>query len=30
MRRRWDYFVTNLQGNIPPDEYQIGKPKVVP
>jgi dipeptidyl aminopeptidase/acylaminoacyl peptidase len=27
MRRRWDYFVTNLQGNIPPKEYQIGKPK---
>ena len=30
MRRRWDYFVTNLQGNIPPKEYQIGKPRVVP
>lgn len=27
MRRRWDYFVSNLQGNIPPKEYQIGKPK---
>jgi dipeptidyl aminopeptidase/acylaminoacyl peptidase len=25
MRRRWDYFVRNLQGNIPPKEYQIGK-----
>jgi hypothetical protein len=25
MRRRWDYFVTNLQGNIPPREYQIGR-----
>lgn len=30
MRRRWDYFVTNLQGNIPPKEYQIGQPRVVP
>ncbi len=32
MRRRWDYFVQNLQGNLPPKEYQIGKPKppVVP
>jgi dipeptidyl aminopeptidase/acylaminoacyl peptidase len=30
MRRRWDYFVQNLQGNIPPKEYQIGKPRVVP
>ena len=30
MRRRWDYFITNLQGNIPPKEYQIGKPRVVP
>lgn len=27
MRRRWDYFVVNLQGNLPPKEYQIGKPK---
>jgi dipeptidyl-peptidase 4 len=27
MRRRWDYFVQNLQGNIPPKEYQIGKPR---
>ena len=23
MRRRWDYFVTHLQGNIPPKEYKI-------
>ncbi len=30
MRRRWDYFVQNLQGNLPPKEYQIGKPRVVP
>ncbi len=30
MRRRWDYFVENLQGNIPPKEYQIGRPSVVP
>ena len=30
MRRRWDYFVTNLQGNVPPKEYQIGRPRVVP
>ncbi|MEO7965092.1 MAG: prolyl oligopeptidase family serine peptidase, partial [Gemmatimonadaceae bacterium] len=30
MRRRWDYFITNLQGNVPPKEYQIGKPRVVP
>ena len=30
MRRRWDYFVTNLQGNIPPKEYQIGKPQIIP
>lgn len=32
MRRRWDYFVQNLQGNIPPKEYQIGKlrPPAVP
>jgi dipeptidyl aminopeptidase/acylaminoacyl peptidase len=27
MRRRWDYFVQNLQGNIPPKEYQMGKPR---
>ncbi len=30
MRRRWDYFVQHLQGNIPPKEYQIGRPRVVP
>ena len=30
MRRRWDYFVQNLQGNLPPKEYQIGKPRIVP
>lgn len=30
MRRRWDYFVRNLQGNIPPKEYQIGAPRLVP
>ena len=23
MRRRWDYFVTNLMGAIPPKEYTI-------
>jgi len=23
MRRRWDYFVQHLQGNIPPKEYKI-------
>ncbi len=23
MRRRWDYFVTHLQGNLPPKEYKI-------
>ena len=23
MRRRWDYFVTNLQGAVPPREYVI-------
>lgn len=23
MRKRWDYFVTHLQGNIPPKEYKI-------
>ncbi len=27
MRRRWDYFVTNLQGNAPPKEYRIGQPR---
>ena len=30
MRRRWDYFVRNLQGAEPPKEYQIGKPPIVP
>ncbi len=25
MRRRWDYFVTHLQGNIPPKEYRMGE-----
>ncbi len=27
MRRRWDYFVQHLQGNTPPKEYQIGRPR---
>jgi len=27
MRRRWDYFVQYLQGNVPPKEYQIGRPR---
>ena len=22
-RRRWDYFVKNLAGNIPPHEYEM-------
>jgi dipeptidyl-peptidase-4 len=22
-RRRWDYFVKNLAGNIPPNEYEM-------
>ena len=30
MRRRWDYFVTHLQGNLPPKEYRIGEPRIVP
>lgn len=30
MRRRWDYFVQHLQGNIPPKEYQLGRQRVVP
>lgn len=30
MRRRWDYFVQHLQGNIPPKEYQIGRPALIP
>lgn len=25
MRRRWDYFVQHLQGNLPPKEYQMGR-----
>lgn len=25
MRRRWDYFVTHLQGNVPPPEYRMGQ-----
>jgi dipeptidyl aminopeptidase/acylaminoacyl peptidase len=29
MRRRWDYFVTNLMGGQPPHEYQM-KPKTDP
>ncbi len=29
MRRRWDYFVTNLMGAVPPHEYQM-KPKIDP
>jgi dipeptidyl aminopeptidase/acylaminoacyl peptidase len=29
MRRRWDYFVTNLMGGMPPHEYQM-KPKTDP
>ncbi|MGN2245170.1 DPP IV N-terminal domain-containing protein [Frateuria sp. GZRR35] len=27
MRRRWDYFVTNLAGNTPPKDYAITVPK---
>jgi dipeptidyl aminopeptidase/acylaminoacyl peptidase len=30
MRRRWDYFVTNLLVAEPPKEYQIGRAPVVP
>ncbi|NUP71505.1 MAG: prolyl oligopeptidase family serine peptidase [Gemmatimonadaceae bacterium] len=30
MRRRWDYFVRNLQDAEPPHEYQIGRPALVP
>ena len=29
-RRRWDYFVEHLQGNKPPKEYRIGRPRAVP
>jgi dipeptidyl-peptidase-4 len=25
MRRRWDYFVQHLQGNMPPTEYPMGR-----
>lgn len=25
MRRRWDYFVQHLQGNVPPKEYRMGQ-----
>ena len=27
MRRRWDYFVTNLAGNTPPKEFEIKMPE---
>mgnify|MGYP001764868886 CR=1 FL=1 len=30
MRRRWDYFVQHLRGDVPPKEYQIGRPRVQP
>ena len=30
MRRRWDYFVKNLMGAEPPNEYQIGNSRVTP
>jgi dipeptidyl aminopeptidase/acylaminoacyl peptidase len=30
MRRRWDYFVRNLQGAEPPKDYPLGAPPVVP
>lgn len=30
MRRRWDYFVTNLRECAQPKEYRIGQPRVVP
>lgn len=30
MRRRWDYFVQHLRGDVPPKEYRIGQPRVVP
>jgi dipeptidyl-peptidase 4 len=30
MRKRWDYFVKNLQGVEPPKEYEIGRPQIVP
>ncbi len=28
MRRRWDYFVSNLAGDTPPDEYRIAPPQM--
>lgn len=28
MRRRWDYFVRNLAGDTPPDEYRIAPPQM--
>jgi hypothetical protein len=28
MRRRWDYFVRNLQGAEPPKDYPLGAPVV--
>ena len=27
MRRRWDYFVRYLRGDLPPPEYQVGRPQ---
>jgi len=30
VRRRWDYFVSNLLGAIPPREYQIGAARARP
>jgi dipeptidyl aminopeptidase/acylaminoacyl peptidase len=30
MRRRWDYFVRNLQGNTPPKEYEVVVPQEGP
>jgi dipeptidyl-peptidase 4 len=27
-RRRWDYFVRHLMGAEPPDQYQIGRPRM--
>ncbi len=28
MRRRWDYFVRNLAGDTPPDQYRIAQPQM--
>jgi dipeptidyl aminopeptidase/acylaminoacyl peptidase len=28
MRRRWDYFVSNLAGDTPPHEYEIKPPQM--